>query len=28
VIVLLVWSGRQVKLRRLRARQVPAHDPA
>jgi uncharacterized protein len=32
VIVLLVWSGRQVRLRRLRrlraARQVPAHDPA
>ena len=29
VIVLLVWSGRQVQLRRLRAaRQVPAHDPA
>jgi hypothetical protein len=29
VIALLVWSGRQVKTRRLRAaQQVPAHDPA
>jgi uncharacterized membrane protein YfcA len=28
VIVLLVWSGRRVRMRRLRARQVPAHDPA
>ena len=28
VIVFLVWSGRRLQTRRLRARRIPAHDPA
>jgi hypothetical protein len=28
VIALLVWSGRRLQTRRVRARRIPAHDPA
>ncbi len=28
IIVFLVWSGRRLQARRVRARRIPAHDPA